>query len=547
MLNHILNAFRTYMHGDGAMLLPEMQLLLFAIGTLGMDSWASNTSSEKPDGDPAFQQKYWNPAIALAGIAFSGLTLWMLRARIMQSGDLAGFHMTLVVDSYFIFFSALFLAATALVILLSVNYAGISPMRQGRYYALLLFACVSMMLMVSAVDLLVIFLVVEAASISAYFLAATPGLSNRTPAAAVKFLFSSALGSALVAYAFSLLYGLSGATNISQVAGALARRHNVAKVIALSRQGGSQGLQMLQLLQSRLPEAMHWHTWTLEALPIAAFLLVSVGMILKFAVAPFQREDNPVNRETDFGIASPVILYLCGAYTIAAVALLLRSMFTIFADSQNIWWVIVAALAIAGISYGTFASLRHTNLERILVHLSLAHMSYVLLGVVAANEGAATGMTYYLFTYLFIATGAFGVLIAVCGKNTSGGILKDLSGLRQRSPVTALLFIIFVLTLAGAPPTAGFFGRYYIFHALLETGHRYTAWFVAVSSLPVAYSYLRVAVYAWRGSKSETGSGPITFGIPEAIVLGICVFVSLAAGLYSEPFTRMARYAFGQQ
>src|SRR6202162_1679966 len=213
MLNHILNAFRTYMHGDGAMLLPEMQLLLFAIGTLAMDSWASNTSSESPGGNPAFQQRYWNPAIALAGIAFSGLTLWMLRARIMQSGDLAGFHMTLVVDRYFIFFSALFLAATALVILLSVNYAGISPVCQGRYYALLLFACMSMMLMVSAVDLVVIFLVVEAASISAYFLAATPGPSNRTPAAAVKFLFSSALGSALVAYAFSLLYGLSGATN----------------------------------------------------------------------------------------------------------------------------------------------------------------------------------------------------------------------------------------------------------------------------------------------------------------------------------------------
>jgi NADH-quinone oxidoreductase subunit N len=534
------------MHGDGAVLLPEMQLLLFAIGTLAMDSWASNTSSEKSEGNPAFQQKYWNPAIALAGLAFSALTLWMLRARITQSGDLGGFHMTLVVDSYFIFFSTLFLAATALVILLSVNYTAISPARQGRYYALLLFASTSMMLMVSAVDLLVIFLAVEAASISAYFLAATPGLSNRTPSAAVKFLFSSALGSALVAYAFSLLYGLSGATNISQVAGVLAQRHNVAKVIALSREGGSHGLQMLQLLQSRLPEAMHWHSWTLEALPMAAFLLVNVGMILKFAGAPFQQEDKGVNRETDFGIPSPVILYLSGGYAIAAVALLLRSMFTIFADSQNIWWVIIAALAIAGISYGTFASLRQTNLERILVYLSLAQMSYVLLGVIAANEAAATAMTYYLFTYLFIVTGVFGVLIAVCGKNTSAGVLKDLSGLRQRSPVTALLLIMFLITLAGTPPTAGFFGRYYMFHALLETGHRYTAWFVAVSSLPVAYSYLRVGMYAWRGSKPETGSGPAAFGIPEAIVLGICVFVSLVGGLYAEPFTRMARYAFGQ-
>src|ERR1700726_631515 len=208
MLNHILSAFRTYMHGDGAVLLPEMQLFLFAIGTLAMDSWAANTSNEKPGSNPVFQQKYWNPAIALAGIAFSALTLWMLRARIMQSGDLAGFHLTLVVDSYFVFFSALFLIATALVILHSVNCLTISPVRQGRYFALLLFACMSMMLMISAVDLVVMFLAMEAAAISAYFLAATPGLSNRTPSAAVRFLISSALGSALVVYGFSLLYGL---------------------------------------------------------------------------------------------------------------------------------------------------------------------------------------------------------------------------------------------------------------------------------------------------------------------------------------------------
>jgi NADH-quinone oxidoreductase subunit N len=544
MLNHLLSAFRTYMHGDGAVLLPEMQLLLFAIGTLAMDSWASNTSNEKSGTNPVFQQKYWNPVLALAGIAFSGLTLWMLRARIMQSGDLTGFHLTLVVDGYFVFFSALFLVATALVILLSVNCTRI-PMLPSRYYALLLCACISMMLMVSAVDLLVMFLAMEAAAISAYFLAATPGLSNRTPSAAVRFLFSSALGSAFVAYAFSLLYGLSGATNISQVARALVGRHNVAKVIALSRQSGPQSLQMLQLLQTRLPQAMHWHAFTVEVLPIAAFTLFGVGMILKFAVPPFQSELNRANLETDFGIPSAVILHLSGAYAIAAVALLLRCLFTIFADSQNIWWYVIAALAIGGISYGVLASLRQTNLERIVVYLSIAHMGYVLLGVVAANEGAATAMTYYLFTYLFIVTGMFGVLMAVRGKNTFAGVLNDLCGLRQRSLVTALLLILFALSLAGAPPTAGFFGRYFIFHSLLDTGHRYIAWFVALSSLPLAYSYLRIAVYAWRSNKSETECATVALGVSEAIVLGICVFVSLAAGLYSEPFMRMARYAFG--
>jgi NADH-quinone oxidoreductase subunit N len=173
-------------------------------------------------------------------------------------------------------------------------------------------------------------------------------------------------------------------------------------------------------------------------------------------------------------------------------------------------------------------------------------VGYVLLGVVAANEAAATAMTYYLFTYLFIVTGVFGVLLALRGNNTSGGVLNDLSGLRRRSPVTALLLVIFALSLAGTPATAGFLGRYFIFHSLLDAGHRYIAWFVALSSLPLAYPYLRIAVYAWRGKKSETEGAAVSFGVLEAIVLGICVFVSLAAGLYSEPFTRMARYAFGQ-
>jgi NADH-quinone oxidoreductase subunit N len=173
-------------------------------------------------------------------------------------------------------------------------------------------------------------------------------------------------------------------------------------------------------------------------------------------------------------------------------------------------------------------------------------MGYVLLGVVAANEAAATAMTYYVFTYLLILTGALGILMVVRGTNSSAEALSDLGGLRRRSPVMAVLLIIFVVALAGVPPTAGFFGRYFIYRSLLETGHRYIAWFVALSSLPVAYSYLRIAVFAWRGTKSETESAAVSFGISEAIVLGICVFVSLAAGLYSEPFMRMARYAFGQ-
>jgi NADH-quinone oxidoreductase subunit N len=535
MLSHTLQTLRTFMHGDGALLLPELELLLFAVGILLMDFWVTQ------------KDKYWSPALALAGSAFSGSTLWMLRGRVLQSGDLIGVNETLVVDAYFIFFSAIFLIAIALVTLLSMNYPRVSAARQGRYYALLLMAGASMMVLISAVDLVVLFLALEALAIASYFLASSPGFTMRPRPSAVPFIFSSALGSALLAYGFSILYGLSGATNIGKIAAALTRRHNVAKVIALSRQSSSPGTQMYQLLQTRLPEALHLHPYVLQALPVAAVALILLGMYLKFYATSLRtpRETSGAN------ISHPVVLYLAGPCVIAMLAFLLRFLVTVFADSQPIWSRFVAVLAFVLLICGGIASLRQTSPLGVLRAASIAQIGNVLLALVAANEGAFTAITYYLFTYLFILAGALAVLVVV-QKNSSNPD-SEVDGLRGRNPIMALLLIIFMISLAGFPPTAGAFGRYLVFHALVETRHRYLAWSAAIVALPLAYSYLRIAVRAWRGLGSGDAAdpnreapAPISLGAPEAIVLGICVFVSLAAGLYPEPFTRMAHYAFGQ-
>jgi NADH-quinone oxidoreductase subunit N len=531
MLTSSLNALRSFLHGDGAALLPELELLLFAAGILAMDSWIAQ------------KEKYWSPTLALAGTIFSGLTLWMLRARIFTGGDLSAFHEKVIVDSYFLFFATLSLAATALVILLSVHAPELSLACRARFYALLLLSCAAMMLMDSAVDLLVTFLAVELASVTCYFLAATPGLRGRPHPSSVKFLLSSAVGSAILAYGFSLLYGLSASTNIVQIASALARRHNVSNVITLSRQGGTYGSQMHQLLQSRLPEALHWHPAILETLPIAAFLLVFFGLLAKLKAAATHHVGS------NAGSAAPIsaVLYISGALVVATFASLLRMMLTIFADSQRTWWIIVAALAVALIASSVIASLRQKTFAGILAYSSLAQIGYLLLGLVSGDEAALTAITYYLFTYLFILTGAFAVLLGLRRHADGQGQLVNLDDLRERSLLVVLLLIFFVISLAGLPPTAGFFARYFLFRALLETGHRYIAWFAAFSALPLACSYLLVAIHAWRRS-SVAASAPVSasLGAPEAVVLGVCVFVTLAAGLYSEPFMRLARYAFGQ-
>ena len=292
MLNHAFDALRTYMHGSGAALLPEMELLLFAIGILVMDRWVER------------EEKYWSPALALAGTIFSALTLWMLQARILKTGDLTAFDETIVVDSYFLFFAALSLAATALVILLSINDRAITGVSPGHFYALLLSACAGTMLMISAAALLVIFLALEAAAAAAYFLAAAPSSRKRSAPDALKSMLAGVLGSALLAYGFSLLYGLSASTRISDIATALARRQSVVSAILLSRQPGAHGAQMYQLIQQRLPEALHWHPLMLQALPIAALSLVVVGMVLKLAAARFR----PAPENSTSSIAPPAAL-----------------------------------------------------------------------------------------------------------------------------------------------------------------------------------------------------------------------------------------------
>jgi NADH-quinone oxidoreductase subunit N len=531
MPTHALESVRDFMHAEGAAFLPELELLLFACGILAMDFWISQ------------KEKYWSPALALAGLLFSALTLWMLRARIAAGAEFAAVHDTILVDTYFLFFSALLLGASAMIILLSVNETAISLSRKARYYALLLFACAALMLAVSAVDLLVMFLALEVAALSCFFLTALPGISKRPESLSVKFMLSSLFGSAILIYGFSLLYGLSGATNIGKIASALARRHNVAKVIALSQQSGSHGAQMYQLLQSRLPEALHWHPFMLETLPMAAFLLVLFGLLAKIKAASVHHVDE---NSTSASPLTPV-LFLSGALVIAAIAVLLRLTLTIFADSHDIWWRVVAAVAVAFIAAGVIASLRQKRFSRILAYASIAQIGYILLALVAGDETALTAMAYYLFSYLFIVTGAFAILLAVRNSSSAVAQPSSFNGLGARSPVAAVLLLVFMIALAGFPPTAIFFARYSLFQSLLHNHHRYIAWIAAFAALPLAWCYLRIAMQAWRRN-ADPGSEVVaaSFGAPEAIVLGICAFVSLAAGLYSEPFLRMARYAFGQ-
>jgi len=510
-MHSALNSVISYIHGDGLVVLPEMELLLFALGILIFDFLLEK------------KEKYFNAILALLGVAASGLGLFMqfrsyshLRLDPAGPPGLLGFHDTVIVDGFFIVFAVLFLATAALVILLSVRYMDLEREQEGEFYALILFACIGMMFMASGIDLIVLFLGLETMALSFYVLTGFLRANKRSNEAAMKYLLLGAFSTGILAYGFSLLYGMSASTNIYEIGDMLDKR-------------------------LRYTFAHNFVDW----LVVLALVTVAAGLFFKVAAVPFHQWAPDVYE----GAPTPITAYVSVASKTASFALLLRLMFVTFGSSHVTWMYLIAGVAVASLTWGNLAALTQTNVKRLLAYSSISHVGYILLGLVAwdptgQSNTAITGIFYYLIAYGFMTIGAFAVVIVMRQRGLIGDTLDDLDGLYQRNPTAALLLLIFMLSLAGIPPTAGFMGKYFIFQALIETHHPVLAVFAALYIVPALYYYFRVVVHAWMRSPGEAPAPHLSSA--QALALGVALFVTLAAGLYPEPFTRLARYAFGQ-
>jgi NADH-quinone oxidoreductase subunit N len=506
-LNSIINFF----HGDALAILPQMELLLFALGILIFDLFLDAKG------------KHRNAYLALAGVIASGLGLFM-QARRYNTGrldpnglpGLLGFQDTVFVDGFFLTFALLFLVATALVILLSIRYMDLEREQQGAFYALILFACIGMMFMASGIDLVVLFLGLEIMALSFCILSGLLRTDRRSNEATMKYFLLGAFSTAILAYGFSLLYGMTASTNVFQIGDMLDRR-------------------------LRFTFAHDFVDWFV----VLAFVTVAAGVFFKIAAVPFHQWAPDVYE----GSPTPVVAYLSVASITAGFALLLRLMFYAFGGSHPTWQFLIAGVAIASLIWGNLAALTQNNLKRLLAYSSISHAGYILLGLVAwdptmENNTAVTGIFYYLMAYAFMTLGAFAIVVVMRQRGILGDTLDDLDGLYHRNATAAVLLLIFMLSLAGVPPSAGFMGKYFIFQALIETHHPLLAVLAALFTIPALYYYLRVVLHAWVRSPGE--APPPHFTNAQAVVLGVTLFVTVAAGLYPEPFTRLARYAFGQ-
>ncbi len=477
--------------GDFRLVLPQVQLALFGLGILLTDFLL----------EP--RHKYWNAVMAMLGVSFSGYTLWQLRGMVANRGEQVGFNGSILIDPFFLFFGFLFLAATALVILLSVRYMEIEAEHSGEYYALMLFATIGMMFMTSGIDLIVQFIALETMAISFYVLAGFLRGDRRSNEGAMKYLLLGAFSSGILAYGFSIMYGLTGSTNLIDITREFVRR-------------ASRGPDLLILL---------------------SVATVSAGLFFKVAAVPFHQWAPDVYE----GAPTPITAYVSVASKTASFALLLRLFLTAFWPVRENWTLLVAGVAVASMTVGNLAAITQSNIKRMLAYSSISHVGYILLGLVAGNDTGLQGIAFYLFVYTFMNTGAFAIVILLRRKGLIGDDLEDLNGLFQRNPGAAVLLLVFMLSLAGIPPTAGFLGKYYIFLSLIQTKHYYLAVFAVLYIVPAVYYYFRLIVHAWM--RSPTDPVRPAASAAQSLALTVSVFVSLVAGIYPEPFIRLAGYS----
>jgi NADH-quinone oxidoreductase subunit N len=433
--------------------------------------------------------------LSVAGLALTAAVL------VPYAGEQATAARGMVaVDGFGAFFKFLFLLAAALTILMSPRYLDIEGARPGTYYFLILTATLGMMFMASGIDLITIFIGLETMAISFYILAGFIKPNRRSNEAAVKYFLLGTFSLGLLLYGMSILYGLTATTNLRTIATLLV--------------GDTQ------------------HTW----LPLGVILVVA-GVGFKIAAVPFHMWAPDVYE----GAPTPITAFLSVGSKAAAFAMLLRIFFEGLPSVNEDWGLLFYALAIVTMTVGNIAALTQSNIKRMLAYSSIAHAGYLLIGVIAATRVPQTGIKatlVYLMVYTFMQFGAFGVVTLLRRQDVIGEELKDMSGLVQRSPLAGTAMLLFMLSLGGIPPTAGFMGKFWLFSAAIDGGYYWLAVIGVLNSAVSLYYYLRVVVFMWF--KGEPTGSELVVSPAMAILLAVTIAGTVAIGIYPRPLFDLA-------
>jgi len=447
--------------------------------------------------------------------ALSWLTLAVLVSCAAALLTIDGLNTTaarglVAVDGFAFFFDILFIAAAALTVAMSPRYLTVEGVRPGEYYFLVLSATLGMMFMAGGIDLITLFIGLETMTVSFYILVGYIRPSRRSNEAALKYFILGAFSLAILLYGMSLLYGLTGSTHLRTIATALA--------------AGNGG----------------------RLLTLAVILLVA-GIGFKIAAVPFHMWAPDVYE----GAPTPITAFLSVGSKTAAFAMLLR----IFVEGLPAfrlgglglmwgeplgWSAFFYVLAIVTMTAGNIAALTQGNIKRMLAYSSIAHGGYVLIGIVAGSTRGITAALVYLTVYALMQLGAFAVLAALRRADIRGDQVKDLAGLYASNPGLAIAMVIFMLSLGGIPPTAGFMGKLWVFGAAIDAGYIGLAVVGVLNSALSLYYYVRVVVFIWAAD-TDASRTPLRLSPGMTAVLIVTVAGTVALGVYPRLLFELAQ------
>ena len=476
-------------YSDFTLSILEIAVVTVGLAVLLVDLWT-----------PAAEKRNLGYAAAAAvGLIFLGSLLMEAPAPRF------GFNQMFVVDGLALFFKRFFLFAAVIVLIMSVEFSDRIESGIAEYYSLILFALSGMMFAASANDFMLLFVSLELITVTFYILTSFQRRSLHSLEAGVKYLILGALSSAFLVYGIALIFGAANTTHFGELLAA--------------------------------PRAT-----TMKPILMLGLLLVLVGLGFKIAAFPFQIWAPDVYQ----GSPAPTTAFLAVGSKAAGFVLLLRVLFSAVPEITVTWTKLLMVISGVTILYGNLCAIPQRNLKRLLGYSSIAHAGYMLLGVAAMNSAGSSAILYYLGAYLFTILAAFTVICVVM-RGVEGDDISAVAGLHQRSPLLAASLSLAMISLAGIPPLAGFFGKFLLLKAVVEKGAVEPGcyWLIAVAIIGVVislYYYLGVvrAVY-W--SKGEPDARNIQVTLPIRVALYGCIAAMFYLGLFPNRMVDIAMQA----
>ncbi|MEO9613040.1 MAG: NADH-quinone oxidoreductase subunit NuoN [Nitratireductor sp.] len=460
---------------------PELFLAVAAMALLMIGVFADERSNTLVTG--------------LAVAVLAGATAWML----FFGGDGEAFNGAFVSDPFARFMKFLTFVGAILTLIMSVGFAKAEKFDKFEFPVLILLATLGMALMVSANDMIALYLGLELQSLALYVIAAINRDNVRSTEAGLKYFVLGALSSGMLLYGMSLVYGYTGHTGFDEIAAVLS--------------GGERQLGL-----------------------VFGLVFVLAGLAFKISAVPFHMWTPDVYE----GAPTPVTAFFAAAPKMAAMALIVRVTVGAFEPVAPDWQQIIVFVAIASMLLGAFAAIGQSNIKRLMAYSSIGHMGYALVGLAANTEAGVRGVVIYMLIYLVMTLGTFAFILAMRRKEGNVEQIDELGGLASTNPVMATILTILMFSLAGIPPLAGFWGKWYVFLAAIDAQLYALAVIGVLASVVGAYYYLRIIKIMWFDE-------PVGAFVPMAgelrLVLGLSGAFVLFYVLIGGPIGTMAEAA----